>query len=61
MNKARAPSEGDVDLNFRIVFYFQSYIESHSTIIVELDEIKLLVCIHYDRKIGTSRSKLGFK
>jgi len=43
MNKPRALSEGDADLNFKVRFFFSPTWKIYDLIIVELDKIKLFV------------------
>ena len=43
----------------KLNFFFDPTEKVVDTIIVVLDEIKISVYIHYGRKIGTNRSKLG--
>ena len=52
MNKPSISSEGDKDLNFKVGIFFILHRKS-LTIIVELDEIKISVYIHYGLIIGT--------
>ena len=56
MNKLRAHTDRSTTLCKKLDFLFQSNRKSLDTIIVELDAIKLFVCIHYGRKNGTDCS-----
>ena len=53
MNKPRAPLERTFNNSYSYIFFSNPTEKVIDTIIVESDKIKLLVFIHYDRKIGT--------